>query len=97
MILRDALNRRVGSEIRATANSLASFGFRIAFAFTAPLVGGALDLWGLDTTLLLLAGASASIFVALILPLILAAGRSGAARAGTGLRREGTLPSLARR
>ena len=97
VILRDALNRRVGSEIRATANSLASFGFRIAFAFTAPLVGDALDLWGLDTTLLLLAGASASIFVALILPLILAAGRSGAARAGTGLRREGTLPSLARR
>ena len=56
VILREALNRRVGSEIRATANSLASFGFRVAFAVTAPLVGGALNLWGLDTTFLLLCG-----------------------------------------
>ena len=78
VILRDALNRRIGSEIRATANSLASFGFRIAFAVTAPVVGGALELWGLDATLLLLAAASAGIFFALILPLILAAGRLGA-------------------
>ncbi|MDE0693056.1 MAG: MFS transporter [Gammaproteobacteria bacterium] len=83
VILRDALNRRIGSEIRATANSLASFGFRTAFAITAPLVGGALDLWGLDTTLLLLAAASAGIFLSLILPLILAAGRSGAEPEGT--------------
>lgn len=73
VILRDALNRRVGSEFRATANSLASFGFRAAFALTAPLVGAALDLWGLRTTLLLLAAASFGIFVTLILPLILAA------------------------
>ena len=79
VILRDALNRRVGSEIRATANSLASLGFRAAFAITAPLVGGALNLWGLDTTLLLLAAASAGIFLTLILPLILAAGRPNAA------------------
>lgn len=78
VILREALNRRVGSEIRATANSLASFGFRAAFAATAPLVGGAFNLWGLDTTLLLLAAASAGIFLTLILPLIVAAGRSGA-------------------
>ena len=73
VILRDALNRRVRSEYRATANSLASFGFRCAFALTAPLVGGALDLWGLTVTLLLLAVASLGIFVALILPLIVAA------------------------
>ena len=73
VILRDALNRRVGSEFRATANSLASFGFRAAFALTAPVVGGALDLWGLEMTLLLLAAASFGIFVTLILPLIVAA------------------------
>ena len=73
VILRDALNRRVSSRFRATANSLASFGFRAAFALTAPLVGGALNLWGLKMTLLLLAAASFGIFVTLILPLILAA------------------------
>lgn len=73
VILRDALNRRVSSRFRATANSLASFGFRAAFALTAPLVGGALDLWGLKMTLLLLAAASFGIFVTLILPLIVAA------------------------
>ena len=72
VILRDALNRRVSGRFRATANSLASFGFRAAFAMTAPLVGGALDLWGLKMTLLLLAAASFGIFVTLILPLILA-------------------------
>ena len=73
VILRDALNRRVSGEFRATANSLASFGFRGAFALTAPLVGGALDLWGLKTTLLLLAAASFGIFLTLILPLVVAA------------------------
>ena len=75
VILRDALNRRVSSRFRATANSLASFGFRAAFALTAPIVGGALDLWGLEMTLLLLAAASFGIFVTLIVPLILAARR----------------------
>lgn len=75
VILRDAFNRRVGSEYRATANSLASFGFRGAFALTAPPVGAALDLWGLEATLFLLAGASLAIFVVLIGPLIVAARR----------------------
>lgn len=75
VILRDAFNRRVGSEYRATANSLASFGFRGAFALTAPPVGAALNLWGLEATLLLLAGASLAIFAVLILPLIVAARR----------------------
>ena len=73
VVLRDALNRRVSSEYRATANSLASFGFRAAFALTAPVVGAALELWDLNTTLLLLAGASAAISVAILVPLMLAA------------------------
>ena len=76
VILRDALNRRVGSEYRATANSLASFGFRGAFALTAPPVGAALNLWGLEATLLLLAAASLAIFAVLIVPLIVAARRA---------------------
>ena len=55
VILRDALNKRVPSEFRATANSIASFGFRGAFVVTGPVVGHVFDLWGMSTTLLMLA------------------------------------------
>ncbi len=72
VILQDALNRRVPGQFRATANSLASFGFRGAFAVTGPWVGYLLDLWGMSTTLWLLAAATVTIFVGLIVPLLLA-------------------------
>ena len=72
VILTDALNSRVPSEFRATANSLASFGFRGLFVVTGPLVGLHFDLWGMTTTLLMLAALSFGIFVGLILPLIIA-------------------------
>ncbi len=70
VILRDALNKRVPSEFRATANSLASFGFRGAFVLTGPVVGYAYDLWGMGTTLALLVGVTLVIFVTLIVPLM---------------------------
>ncbi len=73
VILRDALNRRVPAAFRATANSLASFGFRAAFIVTGPVLGQVLDLWGMSTTLWLLAGATVVIFVGLLLPLLMAA------------------------
>jgi MFS family permease len=73
VILRDALNRRVPGAYRATANSLASFGFRGAFVATGPLVGYVLDFWGMSATLWLLAGATLVIFAGLILPLLAAA------------------------
>lgn len=73
VVLRDALNRRVPGTYRATANSLASFGFRGAFVVTGPLVGQVLDLWGMSTTLWLLAGATLVIFAGLVLPLLAAA------------------------
>jgi predicted MFS family arabinose efflux permease len=73
VILRDALNSRVPGEYRATANSLASFGFRGAFVVTGPWVGYTFDLWGMSTTLWLLASGTLVIFVVLIVPLILAA------------------------
>ena len=76
VVLRDALNRRVPSEFRATANSLTSFGFRGVFVLTGPLVGYVLDLWGMRVTLLALAAATLVIFVTLILPLLLAARRA---------------------
>ena len=72
VVLRDALNRRVPSDFRATANSLTSFGFRGAFVLTGPLVGYGLDLWGMQTTLYLLAAATLLIFVMIILPLLIA-------------------------
>ncbi len=74
VILRDALNKRVPSEFRATANSIASFGFRGAFVLTGPLVGYAFDLWGMTTTVTLLAVVTLVIFAGLILPLIGAVG-----------------------
>lgn len=72
VILRDALNSRVPSEFRATANSVASFGFRGAFVITGPAVGYIFDLWDMRTTLLVLAVVTVVIFVTLILPLIAA-------------------------
>lgn len=76
VVLSDALNKRVPSEFRATANSFASLGFRAAFALTAPLVAGALNLWGMGTTFLLLGGMSLVIFATLVVPLIGAANRA---------------------
>ncbi len=73
VILTEALNSRVPSEFRATANSLASFGFRGAFAVTGPLVGLAFDLWDLKATMVMLAVVSGLIGVSLVLPLIFAA------------------------
>ncbi len=72
VVLRDAFNKRLPGRFRATANSLASFGFRAAFAVTGPFVGWALDLWGMDVTLALLAVVSLVIFATLLLPLTLA-------------------------
>ena len=75
-----SLNSRVPSEFRATANSMASFGFRGAFMVIGPLVGLWFDLWGMSATLLALAVVSRVIFAGLIVPLIFAA-RELAARA----------------
>lgn len=60
------------SEVRATANSLACFGFRGAFVITGPLVGYVFDLWGMSVTLAMLVGVTLLIFVGLIVPLVLA-------------------------
>jgi len=72
VVLRDALNQRIPSEYRATANSLTSFGFRGAFMLSGPLVGYFLDFWGMTATLYLLAAATLAIFLTLVLPLLLA-------------------------
>lgn len=76
VVMRHAMNRRVPSRYRATANSLASLGFRLGFVVTGPIVGHVLDLWGMTTTLTLLALGTLGVFAALIVPLILAARES---------------------
>ncbi len=72
VLLRDSVNSRIPSEIRATVNSLANFGFRIAFAVVGPLVGYVFELGGMRVTWLLVAVGSLVLNMALILPLILA-------------------------
>ena len=81
VVLRQALNRRVPSTFRATANSFASLGFRGGFALTAPAVGIALDAWDIAATFLLLAVASLGICLGLLVPLVVAVrGLSAASR-----------------
>jgi uncharacterized membrane protein len=70
--LREALNSRLPGRYRATANSLVSFGFRGTFVLTAPFVGQVLELWGMTATLWMLAAGALLIFVALMVPLIIA-------------------------
>ncbi|MBT4521201.1 MAG: MFS transporter [Halieaceae bacterium] len=48
----EALNRRVPGDFRATINSLLSLGVRAIFIVTGPLLGFALDIHGVTTTLL---------------------------------------------
>ena len=70
VLLRDAVNSRVPSEIRATANSLANFGFRIAFAIVGPIIGFVFELGGMRLTWLLVAAGSLLLNAGLILPLL---------------------------
>jgi MFS family permease len=70
VILVNALNRRVPSEYRATANSLTSFTFRLGFIITGPLVGFVADSRGLAVALNLLGAACIAMFIFIMLPLI---------------------------
>lgn len=70
VILVNALNRRVPSEFRATANSFTSFLFRLAFISTGPLVGYVAETQGLETALNLLGVSSLALFVLVMLPLM---------------------------
>ncbi len=70
VILVNALNRRVPSEFRATANSFTSFLFRLAFITTGPLAGYVAQTQGLVTALNLLGISSITLFVVVMIPLI---------------------------
>ncbi len=70
VILVNALNRRVPSEFRATANSFTSFLFRLSFIVTGPLLGYTAELYGLTTALNALGMCYVAIFAVVMMPLI---------------------------
>ncbi|MEE4360257.1 MAG: MFS transporter [Pseudomonadales bacterium] len=77
VLLQQALNRRLASCHRATANSLASFLFRGLFACTVPLVGGLLRIWSLAEVSMLLGLASLAVGLGMIVPLVAAVQAEG--------------------
>ncbi len=70
VILTDALNARVPSTFRATANSMASFAFRGIYIVTGPLVGLIVESQGLHFTLTCLGIMSALLAVWILIPLL---------------------------
>jgi MFS family permease len=70
VILVNAMNRRIPSEFRATANSFTSFLFRLAFITTGPLVGYLAEAKGLESTLNMLGLSSILLFALVMVPLI---------------------------
>lgn len=70
VILVNALNRRVPSEFRASANSFTSFLFRLSFIATGPLVGYVAQTQGLEIALNVLGLSSLALFFLVMLPLI---------------------------
>ncbi len=71
VVLVNALNRRVPSEFRATANSLTSFVFRLGFIIFGPLLGFIAESFSLTTAFVSLAVATAGLFALVMFPLIL--------------------------
>lgn len=69
VILVNALNRRVPSGFRATANSLTSFLFRLSFIITGPLIGFVAENYGLHTAMTSLGAASIAAFIFVMKPL----------------------------
>ena len=69
VLLQDALNCKIPASFRATANSLQSLAFRASASVITPLVGLAVDRWGLPTGLLILGIAFSALFLLLALPL----------------------------
>lgn len=68
---RKALNSRIESTYRATANSLANFAFRACFVVTGPLLGYVLDFWGMEVALYGVAVFTFLVLVLIITPLAL--------------------------
>ena len=70
VLLTDALNSRVPSAFRATANSMTSFMFRGVYIVTGPLVGYSIDEFGTDAVLWGLGAAIVLVVGLFLLPLL---------------------------
>lgn len=70
VILVNALNRRVPSEFRATANSFTSFLFRLSFIVSGPVIGYIAEIHGTSMALQLLGICYVIVFAVVMLPLI---------------------------
>lgn len=68
--MKDALNRRISGQLRATVNSLMSFGFRACFLLTGPVVGWSIDKFGMTETLKYLSFLFFLLFWIMIVPLV---------------------------
>jgi MFS family permease len=66
----EALNRRVPGNFRATVNSLVSLVIRAVFIGTGPLLGYALDQFGVTSTLLVVAAIFTPVIAVVLMPLI---------------------------
>ncbi len=69
VVARDLLNQNMQPELRATANSIVNFLFRISFAFLGPGIGWAIDRWSLNATLLTAGAIFAILFLLITFPL----------------------------
>ena len=70
VLLTDALNSRVPSAFRATANSMTSFMFRGVYIVTGPLIGYSIDEFGTDAVLWGLGAAIVLVVGLFLLPLL---------------------------
>lgn len=70
VVLKDALNRRVSSDLRATANSVSSLGVRGLFILIGPMVGAMMDHEGVSRAFTWLGFFYLVLFFMLVLPLL---------------------------
>ena len=70
VLIRDALNRRVSGEMRATANSITSLGVRTLFIALGPAMGFLMDKQGIPTAFSLYAAFYVIVLVFILLPTI---------------------------
>jgi MFS family permease len=69
VLLQDAFNWKIPSTYRATGNSLQSLAFRASASVITPLIGLAVDAWGLPTGLCILGVTFSALVLLLALPL----------------------------
>ncbi len=70
LLLRDAMNTRIPSGFRATANSISSFCFRLSFAICGPGIGYLIDRFSMTPALYVLGTVFLAAFAGLLIPLI---------------------------